>query len=226
MFPCAYENNGTLGRSNSTKGASTFGMPIKLCQNHTANIHSIVESLCLVECCLSYGAVHDKDYVIRFHRFHNLLHLLEQGPFLLVATTCINNNHFVALFFELLHSIFCNLCCVCLSIASIERNLTLGSILLKLVKCPCTERVGTDQCTFPALPLIMIGVLRHRGCFSSSLKADKHNDVRFSLFQNVRLLLAVKHRAELIVHCLLNKLPLVDTSSKLFEINVCFDVVA
>ncbi|GBE60472.1 branched-chain amino acid aminotransferase 4-amino-4-deoxychorismate lyase, putative [Babesia ovata] len=194
------ENDWGVGGGYSRQGATATGVPVELGDDHTTDVHRLVESGGLVVTGLTDMAVHDENDVVGFHRLVNEAHFLEQRLLLLVTTGGIDDDDVVLLLLELGHTFSSNPDGIGLAVATEKGNFHLGRILLQLVKGTGTECVRANQRSAPPLALVVVRKLG-AGCrFTRTLQADEHDNIRLTLLRRVRLAVAGEHGNELLNH--------------------------
>lgn len=192
VLSITYENNGRFSGSNCRQCTSTFGMSIHFCNYYTTHINCLFESFSLGKALLTYRTIHHKNNIIRLNRFLDLFHFIKELSFLFVSTRSIDNNDFHPLFFKLVHTFFSYEDRISFDVATIERHSNFGSILLQLIKSTSSESISANKTNFPSFFLIIIGNFCAGGCFSTTLKSDKHNDIAFSPFWLIGLFSSIQ----------------------------------
>mmetsp|Transcript_97233 Transcript_97233/g.299765 ORF Transcript_97233/g.299765 Transcript_97233/m.299765 type:complete len:322 (-) Transcript_97233:267-1232(-) len=187
VLPCAEEDDRRVCGGHSREGAPALGMAVKLSDDDAANIHAFPEGLGLLVAGLPDVRIHDENDVVGLHCLGDLLHLIEQRRFLLVPPRGVHDDEVVLLLLEELHALLRYLDGVCLVVVPVEGYADLGGVLPQLVKGTCPEGVRADQGRPPALPVVVVRVLRARCRLPAALQAHKHDDVARALFQLVRL---------------------------------------
>lgn len=157
-------------------------MTIQLGDNDRTDVDLFLESFGLRLASLPNGGIHHEDNVIRLHSRGHRQHLLEQRFLLLVPSTGIDNNKLESLFLKHVHAILGDDHRIHLRVASVERNSSLGGVLLDLIVRTGTERIRTNQTRLPVLLLIVIGQLGTGRGLSGSLEGEA-----FNLISNSRI---------------------------------------
>lgn len=144
MFSSSQENDGTFSSSDSRKSTSTFGVSIQFGDNTGSNVNTVFEGLGLTVTSLTDTSVHHEDCSVGFHLTLNLLHLVEEGRFLLVTTTGINDNDLVLHLAEVGYTFCSNLNGVSFLLVTEERALYFRCVHFELLKRASTEGISTD----------------------------------------------------------------------------------
>ena len=145
MLTSTNEDNGTLSRSDGREGSSSLSVAIQLSHDDGTDWDLRLELSGLIVNPLTIGGGHDEDNIVGNDGILNLLHLVEEGGLLLVATRGIYDNQVILLSTKLADSLAGNGDGIALGEASVEAYLGLSSVLLELVLGTSTEGIGADK---------------------------------------------------------------------------------
>lgn len=102
------------------------------------------------------------------------------------------------MFTEKIYSFLRNLNRVSLLLVTKKGTLDFSCVHFKLLKRSSSERISANQTNAPPLLHVVIGKLCASRGFTSSLKTDKHDNVRFPALKLIRLVLGRQHKSQLI----------------------------
>jgi len=106
-----------------------------------------------------------------------------------VTTRSIDYDNFIFLVLEKVHTLFCDLDRVSLSLMPKEWALDFGCIHLELLEGTGTECISANQTHTPSLLHVVICELCASGGLTRPLKTDKHDNIRAALLELVRFVL-------------------------------------
>mmetsp|Transcript_9121 Transcript_9121/g.19833 ORF Transcript_9121/g.19833 Transcript_9121/m.19833 type:complete len:335 (+) Transcript_9121:1058-2062(+) len=218
-------SDGRASRSDRRESSSSLGVTVELRHDDRSDGDLVLKGARLVVCGLSDGRVHDEDHLVGGDSTGDLLHLFEEGSLLRVSARGVDDDDLVALVLELGDTLGGDLGGVRLRVRAVERDLSLGRVLLELVESSSAEGVSTDECTFEALPLVQVGILGASRSLPASLQPDEHDDVWLLLLGHVGLFPRVEHLAQLVAHGLLEKFALVHARGHRLDVNLFLDLL-
>eukprot|EP00968_Pinguiococcus_pyrenoidosus_P007055 scaffold464_cov244-Pinguiococcus_pyrenoidosus.AAC.2 len=146
--------------------------------------------------------------------------------FLTVPSGGVHDDDFVVITPELRHSLLRDAHRVGLGVAAVEGAAKLGGVLLELVKSAGSEGIRAHHRGSPALALVVVRHLGHRGGLAAALEAHEHDDVRAALAHLVRLRPGVEHVGELFEHGALDDFPPVHARGAVVQVHLDLDLLA
>ena len=100
----------------------------------------------------------------------------------------LTNDQVASFGLELVDTVLGYLDRIAFGVASVVGDFGLGGILFQLIKSTSTECICTDHGRFESLLLVEVGQFCNGRRFTSSLQADKHDNIRFPFLWAKRLL--------------------------------------